>query len=202
LAGFARERHYQATHERKRVGTETGRPPPRVRSARDAGIGVTSVEPTGPTHHSGAGASSSSSSTDFVTDRPSSRSLNRSVRRPGFYEVGAAVSGLFALEGTPTRPKQPVIVPIADNVVGWLGTTGILTALRRRAVEGGSYRVTVSLTRTVLWLLSLGIFDKAYAQATAGSSDEHPSGGRLSLTLVQSSSKSPRRASETLRSSR
>jgi hypothetical protein len=25
----------------------------------------------------------------------------------------------------------------------------------------------------VLWLLSLGIFDKAYAKATAGSTDEH-----------------------------
>jgi hypothetical protein len=45
--------------------------------------------------------------------------------------------------------------------------------LRRRAAEGGSYRVVVSLTRTVLWLLSLGIFDKEYAAATAGSSDEH-----------------------------
>jgi hypothetical protein len=33
--------------------------------------------------------------------------------------------------------------------------------------------VTVSLTRSVLWLLSLGIFDKAYSQETAGSSDEH-----------------------------
>jgi crotonobetainyl-CoA:carnitine CoA-transferase CaiB-like acyl-CoA transferase len=93
--------------------------------------------------------------------------------RPGFDEIGAAVSGVFTIEGSPTRPKQPVIVPIADNVVGWLGTTGILAALRRRAIEGGSYRVTVSLTRTVLWLLSLGIFDKAYAKATAGSSDEH-----------------------------
>ena len=58
-------------------------------------------------------------------------------------------------------------------MVAWLGTTGILTALRRRASEGGSYRVVVSLTRTVLWLLSLGIFDKAYANATAGSTDEH-----------------------------
>src|SRR5207253_3400487 len=92
--------------------------------------------------------------------------------RPGFDEIGAAVSGLFTIEGSPTRPKQPPIVPIADNVVGWLGTTGILAALRRRAIEGGSYRVVVSLTRTVLWLLSLGIFDKAYAKATAGSSDE------------------------------
>lgn len=43
----------------------------------------------------------------------------------------------------------------------WLGTTGILAALRRRAIEGGGFRVVVSLSRTVLWLLSLGIFDKA-----------------------------------------
>jgi crotonobetainyl-CoA:carnitine CoA-transferase CaiB-like acyl-CoA transferase len=93
--------------------------------------------------------------------------------RPGFDEIGAAVSGLFAIEGSPTQPKQPPIVPICDNVVAWLGTTGILTALRRRAIEGGSYRVVVSLTRTVLWMLSLGIFDKEYAKATAGSSDEH-----------------------------
>jgi crotonobetainyl-CoA:carnitine CoA-transferase CaiB-like acyl-CoA transferase len=95
--------------------------------------------------------------------------------RPGFDEIGSAVSGLFAIEGSPTQPKQPPIVPICDNVVGWLGTSGILAALRRRAVEGGSYRVVVSLTRTVLWMLSLGIFDKAYAKATAGSSDEHMS---------------------------
>jgi crotonobetainyl-CoA:carnitine CoA-transferase CaiB-like acyl-CoA transferase len=93
--------------------------------------------------------------------------------RPGFDEIGAAVSGVFCIEGTPTFPKSPVIVPICDNVVGWLGTVGILEALRRRATEGGSYRVVVSLTRTVLWLLSLGIFDKEYAAATAGSSDEH-----------------------------
>jgi len=93
--------------------------------------------------------------------------------RPGFDEIGAAVSGVFTIEGSSTRPRQPPIVPIVDNVVGWLGTTGILAALRRRAIEGGSYRVVVSLTRTVLWLLSLGIFDRAYAKATAGSTDEH-----------------------------
>jgi crotonobetainyl-CoA:carnitine CoA-transferase CaiB-like acyl-CoA transferase len=93
--------------------------------------------------------------------------------RPGFDEIGAAVTGLFSIEGTPTQPKSPPIIPICDNVMGWLGTVGILAALRRRAVEGGSYRVTVSLSRTVLWLLSLGIFDKDYARLTAGSSDEH-----------------------------
>jgi len=93
--------------------------------------------------------------------------------RPGFDEIGAAVSGLFTIEGSPTQPQQPPIVPICDNVVAWLGTTGILAALRRRAIEGGSYRVVVSLTRTVLWMLALGIFDKEYAKATAGSTDEH-----------------------------
>src|SRR5580692_654337 len=91
----------------------------------------------------------------------------------GFDEVGAAVSGLFSIEGTPTEPKSPPIIPICDNVVGWLGTIGVLEALRRRATEGGSYRVVVSLTRTVLWLLSMGIFDKAYARETAGSSEQH-----------------------------
>ncbi len=93
--------------------------------------------------------------------------------RPGFDEIGAAVSGIFALEGTLSRPKQPPIVPICDNVVGWLGTIGVLAALRRRSIEGGSYRVVVSLTRTVLWLLTLGIFDKAYAREIAGSTPEH-----------------------------
>jgi len=93
----------------------------------------------------------------------------------GFDEIGAAVAGVFANEGTLTQPSSPPIIPICDNIVGWLGTTGVLEALRRRATEGGSYRVVVSLTRTVLWLLSLGIFDKAYANETAGSTDEHKS---------------------------
>jgi crotonobetainyl-CoA:carnitine CoA-transferase CaiB-like acyl-CoA transferase len=93
--------------------------------------------------------------------------------RPGFDEIGATVAGLFALEGTLSRPQTPPILPICDNVVGWLAAIGVLAALRRRAIEGGSYRVVVSLTRTVLWLMSLGIFDKAYAKATAGSTEEH-----------------------------
>ncbi len=93
--------------------------------------------------------------------------------RPGFDEIGATVAGLFALEGSLTDPKHPPIIPICDNVVGWLGTVGVLAALRRRATEGGSYRVVVGLTRTVLWQLALGTFDKQYARETAGSRDEH-----------------------------
>lgn len=95
------------------------------------------------------------------------------ANRIGFDEIGSAVAGLFAIEGSLSQPKQPPIVPICDNVVGWLGTIGVLAALRRRAVEGGSYRVVISLTRTVLWQIALGIFDRTYARETAGSTDEH-----------------------------
>ena len=84
--------------------------------------------------------------------------------RLGFDEIGAAVSGLFSTEGSPTHPRSPPIIPIVDNVVGWLGTVGILAALRRRALEGGSYRVTVSLTRTVLGLHGAGHFRQKLRQ--------------------------------------
>jgi len=102
------------------------------------------------------------------------------ARKPGLIHATVVLHGetgpwssVFALEGSLSSPKQPPIVPICDNVVGWLGTVGVLAALRRRAVEGGSYKVVVSLTRTVLWQLSLGIFDRAYAHTTPGSSEEH-----------------------------
>jgi len=93
--------------------------------------------------------------------------------RVGFDEVAAAVSGVFAIEGTPSQPKLPPINVVCDYAAGWFASVGIMAALRRRAIEGGSYRVVVSLTRFTLWLLSLGIFDKSYAHATAGSSEEH-----------------------------
>jgi crotonobetainyl-CoA:carnitine CoA-transferase CaiB-like acyl-CoA transferase len=93
--------------------------------------------------------------------------------RPGFDELGACVSGMFALGGTLEDPKQPPMLPIVDNMVGWFGTVGVLEALRRRAAEGGSYRVRVSLTRVCLWLIALGILDKEYVARTAGSDAEH-----------------------------
>jgi hypothetical protein len=57
--------------------------------------------------------------------------------------------------------------------VSWLTTMGIISALRRRAIDGGSYRVHVSLTRVALWILSLGVFDREYAHATAGVHSNH-----------------------------
>lgn len=94
-------------------------------------------------------------------------------KRAGFDITAGAALGLNNLEGTDEKPEHPSIFVIADYAAGWLAEAGTLAALRRRAVEGGSYKVTVSLGRTVLWLLSLGIFDKAYAHETAGSDEAH-----------------------------
>jgi crotonobetainyl-CoA:carnitine CoA-transferase CaiB-like acyl-CoA transferase len=84
------------------------------------------------------------------------------------------------------------MLPIVDNIVGWFGTVGVLEALRHRAVEGGSYRVRVSLTRVCLWLISLGIFDKELAslinKRTAAAADG------AALTQVAPSRPQARRA--------
>ncbi|GAA3440558.1 hypothetical protein GCM10018954_101820 [Kutzneria kofuensis] len=73
------------------------------------------------------------------------------------------------LEGDAAGPALPPILVVNDYIVSWLMATGAAEALARRAVEGGSYRVHVSLTRAALWILSLGVFDKAYAASVAGS---------------------------------
>jgi crotonobetainyl-CoA:carnitine CoA-transferase CaiB-like acyl-CoA transferase len=93
--------------------------------------------------------------------------------RVGFDVSSGFAMGLDCLEGTDAKPAFPPIFVVNDYVASWLATIGALQALKRRAIEGGGYKVTVSLCRTTLWLISMGIFDKAYAQATAGSSDEH-----------------------------
>jgi crotonobetainyl-CoA:carnitine CoA-transferase CaiB-like acyl-CoA transferase len=93
--------------------------------------------------------------------------------RTGYDEVAGGVTGVFSLEGTPENPRLTPIKIVCDYIVGWFASVGIMSALRRRAVEGGSYRIVVSLMGVTLWLFSLGLFDKKYANATAGSSDEH-----------------------------
>ena len=93
--------------------------------------------------------------------------------RVGFDITSTFAWGLDNIEGTDEKPAHPSIYVACDYVAGWLATCGVLSALLRRAKEGGSYRVVVSLSRTALWLAELGIFDRDYATKTAGSSDEH-----------------------------
>jgi crotonobetainyl-CoA:carnitine CoA-transferase CaiB-like acyl-CoA transferase len=94
-------------------------------------------------------------------------------QRPGFDVAAGAVVGIYDREGEDGRPAYTPISIIDDNMTAWLLAVGITAALVRRAREGGSYRVHVSLTRTALWMQSLGLFDKRYARQTAGSNADH-----------------------------
>lgn len=71
--------------------------------------------------------------------------------------LGTAASGLAMLEGVDGIPSVPPTALINDYVTGYLGAAGATAALIRRAKEGGSYHVTVSLTRNAMWYPSLGL---------------------------------------------
>lgn len=93
--------------------------------------------------------------------------------RVGFDQPAGAVTGMLAAEGTLENPKLPPTSIVNDYLVGWLAATGAMAALRRRATEGGSYRVHVSLDRAALWLNSLGFFDPEYVTSTVGTGGKH-----------------------------
>jgi crotonobetainyl-CoA:carnitine CoA-transferase CaiB-like acyl-CoA transferase len=89
--------------------------------------------------------------------------------RGGFDMNGSAASGLMTLEGGAAEPRLPVTGMINDYITGYLGAVGASAALAKRATEGGSWHVTVSLTRAAMWCGNLGLV----SPALAGSDDEH-----------------------------
>ncbi|MBW3126679.1 CoA transferase [Staphylococcus xylosus] len=93
--------------------------------------------------------------------------------RNGFDQTAGSAAGVMALEGTEDQPKLPPIVVVNDYVISWLLETGAIKALERRAKEGGSYRVQVNLSRVSLYLMSLGIFEKAYVNEVFNTTDTH-----------------------------
>ena len=93
--------------------------------------------------------------------------------RIGFDQNAGGVSGVFAREGTPERPQLTEIFVVNDYAMSWIASVAVAAALQRRATEGGSYRIRISLARLSIWLLHMGIFDKAYAAAIAGTAGDH-----------------------------
>jgi crotonobetainyl-CoA:carnitine CoA-transferase CaiB-like acyl-CoA transferase len=85
------------------------------------------------------------------------------AERGGFDMNGSAVSGLMTFEGTEAEPRLPVTALINDYVTGYLGAAGAAAALLKQATEGGSWHVTVNLTRAAMWCGSLGFVDPALA---------------------------------------
>jgi hypothetical protein len=78
--------------------------------------------------------------------------------RSGWQPIADAVSGVAWGHGQALGLDEPVLPPfaIADFATGELGAIAALTALWHRAVKGGSYLATVSLTKYNLWVESLG----------------------------------------------
>ncbi len=77
----------------------------------------------------------------------------------GFDMLAVAVSGYCDAEGAIDAPIMPLQVIFADYLAAYCGAAGVAAALHRRAIEGGSYQVRVSLTRMCMWAQEIGLLD-------------------------------------------
>ncbi len=84
----------------------------------------------------------------------------------GFDMMAVTVSGYVDAEGATDAPLMPVQVIFADYLAAYAGAAGIAAALHRRATEGGSYQVRVSLTRMCMWAQELGLLDNSALDGT------------------------------------
>ena len=75
--------------------------------------------------------------------------------RPGWEQLAQATTGVMVIQGGEDHPN---LAPAAmnDYTTGYFAALGTMMALRRRAAEGGSWRVTVSLSQTSMWYYKLG----------------------------------------------
>ncbi len=85
--------------------------------------------------------------------------------RRGFDSIVQCVSGMADIEGRSVDHAdlaKPRLLPVSaiDYVAGYLMAFGAMTALYRRASEGGSWLVRVSLARTGRWIVDRGVLDQ------------------------------------------
>jgi crotonobetainyl-CoA:carnitine CoA-transferase CaiB-like acyl-CoA transferase len=80
--------------------------------------------------------------------------------RGAFDPLSLPLTGICALEGTLDAPKYPPHGLLNDVNCRIFGALGAYAALIRRAREGGSYHVKVSLCRCSMWYGTLGFFER------------------------------------------
>jgi crotonobetainyl-CoA:carnitine CoA-transferase CaiB-like acyl-CoA transferase len=78
--------------------------------------------------------------------------------RRGFDSLVQSASGIADTESRAAGTDAPKHLPCQalDHATGYLAAFGAMVALARRAVEGGSWHVRLSLAQTGRWLQSLG----------------------------------------------
>lgn len=86
--------------------------------------------------------------------------------RAGWEQVAQAVTGICAEQGAPGAPEL-IPLPVCDYLTGYLGALGSLIALERRAAEGGSWHVQVSLCRSAMFLQDQDLAGERGRLATA-----------------------------------
>jgi crotonobetainyl-CoA:carnitine CoA-transferase CaiB-like acyl-CoA transferase len=91
------------------------------------------------------------------------------AERPGFDHNAQAASGFAATEGRPGQNRFSPVFYLSDFITAYFASAGMMSALLRRSIEGGSYHVKLSLTRTAMWVDELGFL----ANATLASFPEH-----------------------------
>jgi len=78
--------------------------------------------------------------------------------RGGFDQLACSATGFAIEEGIDGKPALPPTNLLNDYLAAYLGAAGVLAALRRRATEGGSWRVRIELARVCSWVQDLGGF--------------------------------------------
>ncbi|AME22887.1 CoA transferase [Burkholderia sp. PAMC 26561] len=82
-------------------------------------------------------------------------------QRRGFDSLVQSASGIAWTEAQAAGQTKPRHLPCQalDHATGYLAAFGAMTALQRRAEEGGSWHVRVSLAGTGRWLQSMGLIE-------------------------------------------
>ncbi|CAF0775668.1 unnamed protein product [Rotaria sordida] len=78
--------------------------------------------------------------------------------RSGWQQISDCVTGVSWLQGKFLGLDEPVVplLPNSDYQTGVIGAIAIVQALHKRAHQGGSYNVDVSLNQFNIWYLDLG----------------------------------------------
>lgn len=77
------------------------------------------------------------------------------ANRHGYDSLVQSATGIAYEQGKGVKP-QHLPAQSLDYITGFLSAFGAMEALRRRALEGGSYLVRVSLAQTAHWFKALG----------------------------------------------
>jgi crotonobetainyl-CoA:carnitine CoA-transferase CaiB-like acyl-CoA transferase len=95
------------------------------------------------------------------------------AERPGYDQIAQVATGFAAKEGEPDKPQFSPVFYVGDLMAGYFAAAGMMAALLRRSIEGGSYHVKLSLARSVMWVQELGLLETT-GQASLPEKDNYP----------------------------